>query len=153
MWGPRLNLHQSRSRCNPAVTWGVKHYILLLLAVPLSDCHWLSNHCNVNPALISCHVPTQGTVSSGHQQFSCFPSHMHPFFIIILCILKAPIFGSHSQGGQVHLPLLSSIHSSTSTQLPTVNTNSVNFTGPGVPRHLVKHLFCTCKSGKYAYSH
>lgn len=112
-----------------------------------------SNHRNVSPARISRHGPTQGTVSSGHQQFSCFPSRTHSFFTIALCILKAPIFGSHSQGGQVHLPLPSSIHNSTSTQRPTVNANSVNFTGPGVPRRLVKRLFCAWRSGKYTFSH
>lgn len=119
-----------RSRCNPAITWGVKCYYcssLLSLSVTATV---FSSHCNVNPALISRHVPTQGTVSPGHQQFSSFPSHMHSFFNISLCIRKAPVFGSHSQGGHAHLPLPSSVHSSTSTQLPTVNANSVNFTGP-----------------------
>lgn len=138
--------------CNPAVTWGVKCYYcssLLSLSVTATA---FSNHRNVNPARISRHVPTQGTVSSGHQQFSCFPSRTHSFFTIALCILKAPIFGSHSQGGQVHLPLPSSVHNSTSTQLPTVNVNSVNFTGPGVLRCLVKRLFCAWRSEKYTFS-
>lgn len=89
MWGPRLNLHQKGSRCNPAVTWGVKCYYCSSLLSLWVTATAFSNHRNVNPARISRHVPTQGMVSSGYQQFSCFPSRTHSFFTIALCILKS----------------------------------------------------------------